>query len=99
MFLMVPSSVAEPVKVTGWPGTTVKVWGTVGGVTVLGEVIDTTGAWAVADTIHERSVVSSELWPPVSLARICAFQVPSSGTVISFCHVVLVAPGTSGEIW
>ena len=61
-------------------------------------MIDTTGDCAVADTIQLRSVVSSELCPPVSLARIWAFQRPSSGTVISFCHVVFVAPGTSGAI-
>ena len=83
----------------GWPGSTVNVCGGVGGVTALGVMIETTGDWAVADTIQLRSVVSSELCPPVSLARICAFQSPSSGTVISFCQVVLVAPGTSGAIW
>ena len=79
-----PSSVAVPEKVIGWPGWTVNGCGAVGGTTAPGELIDTAGAWPFAVTIQLRSKVSSELCPPVSLARICAFQVPSSGTVNSF---------------
>jgi hypothetical protein len=48
------SSVAEPVKVIGSPALTVNDCGVVGGVTALGELIDTTGACAVADTVQSR---------------------------------------------
>ena len=96
--LRVPSSSADPEKVSGLPGATTCVGAAVGGSIVVGALIDTVGAAPSSLTIQERSPVSRSDSPSVSMARALAFQVPSTGTVISLDHVVFLAPTTSGVI-
>src|SRR5687768_2466682 len=96
--LRVPSSWAEPAKVSGLPSATTCVGAAAGGSIVTGSPIDTVGAAPSSLTTQKRSPVSRSDSPLVSVARALAFQSPSTGTVISLDHVVFLAPTTSGVI-
>ena len=74
--LRVPSSWADPEKVSGLPGATTSVCAAVGGTIVAGALIETVGAAPSSLTIHERSPVSRSDTPLVSVARALAFQCP-----------------------
>ena len=71
----------------------------VGGSITTGCVIDTVGGCPFSVTIQVRSAVSRSDWPAVSVALAWARHLSSYGTVISYDHVVLRAPTTSGLTW